>query len=214
MSSENLSRRAILAGVASVSSIALPVVVAAEPARALSLAVAAATQPADPVIAIAEEAIRLYRVCDAGFETFDTFEEAMFLWLRENPQPQMRAYKVNPKEALCLATGKFFDIDNPAAKYVPDPDMNEAIQEHKAAVARWKRRERDAKRRTGYRAAKIDQDSAGDASVAAIEKLIETRPRTFAGLVAKARAVLIVDPDDCYDWPLAEDISALAELRS
>ena len=59
--------------------------------------------------------------------------------------------------------------------------------------------------------AKLEQDSACDASSAAIEKLIETRPRRFAGLTAKAKMARIVDPDDMYDWRLADNIAVLAE---
>jgi hypothetical protein len=90
--------------------------------------------------------------------------------------------------------------------------MAAADQEHTAAAKRWRRRERAAERRTGYRNAQELNEEARQRSADAIDELCDTRPRTFAGLVAKARAVPQIDPDDIYEFGRAWllDIAALA----
>jgi hypothetical protein len=73
--------------------------------------------------------------------------------------------------------------------------------------------ERDAKqRRCGYRAAELAQKRALDDFSEALDKLRATRPRTFAGLVAKAKAYRAIEPDgDPEDaYCSNEDIVALA----
>jgi hypothetical protein len=88
----------------------------------------------------------------------------------------------------------------------PMPDLRAGDKAH----ARWQRRKRDAKRRTGYRTAKAAVDRAGDASCEAVDELLETAPRTQAGLVAKAKTARLVG--EGMDWlRLADDIVALAE---
>jgi hypothetical protein len=53
-------------------------------------------------------------------------------------------------------------------------------------------------------------DEACDNSYDATSALRDTRPRTFAGLVAKARAVPQIDPDDMWEFHWLLDIAALA----
>jgi hypothetical protein len=62
----------------------------------------------------------------------------------------------------------------------------------KRAMANWRRRERAAEQQTGYAKADASAAVACTASVKLIEELIETRPRTIAGLFAKARAARLV----------------------
>ena len=168
---------------------------------------------ADPVIEIAQRTIDGHLEYMAKCDAWNPSEEAMIEWQKKNPMPEMRAYQVNPNEAFHISTGKFFDIEQPASDYVPGADMNAAIAEHKAAIGRWKRRERSAERRTGYRAADAEKDHAANVSMNAIEALRDARPRTLAGLIAKARAARVVHVDE-VDVNLAAsivwDIGALA----
>jgi predicted lipoprotein with Yx(FWY)xxD motif len=60
MSPENLSRRAILAGAASVPALALPAVVATAIPAVATAAPTSLTAAPDPVIALAERAMQLY----------------------------------------------------------------------------------------------------------------------------------------------------------
>jgi hypothetical protein len=172
MTSVNLTRRAILAGVAS-ASVALPVVAAAVP-----LPVPVPTLPLkpvseDPVIALAEEVISLDRAYEVASEAFTPFSEMMNKWRENNPMPE------------------------------PNEDAD--------AVKRWERRERDAERRCGYRAAQIAEDRACKLSADSIEPLCDARPTSFAGLAAKARASRIIDSTGkSWDWQLVEDIASLA----
>ena len=89
----------------------------------------------------------------------------------------------------------------------PMPEPNEDAD----AVKRWERRERDAERRCGYRAAQIAEDRACKLSADSIEALCDARPTSFAGLAAKARASRIIDSTGkSWDWQLVEDIASLA----
>jgi hypothetical protein len=105
-------------------------------------------------------------------------------------------------KAACTASNapekKYFEwhTENP----VPTDD---------AELAKWKRRKRDAKRRSGFRTAEIARDRACHASADAINTLIATRPRTFAGLAIKAKTMKLVDDADFFDWRFGDEILAM-----
>ncbi len=196
-----LSRRSIIGRLlASVPAVA----VAAGSAPALSQ-----FAPNDPVFAFAERAIQLHREHEAACDALAPCDEAMIDWRKENPKPvRVNPYRVNRNEIMDPHTGKLSATE--VTIYEPGADMRKAFEEHKRVVRNWKRRELAAERRTGYRAADAAQDRASEASSAAIEALALTRPCTLAGLAAKARAALIINSDNYFDWQLAQDIDALA----
>jgi hypothetical protein len=172
MTSANLNRRAILAGVAS-ASVALPAVAAAVPLPVPVPALPLEQVTEDPVIALAEEVISLDRGYKVASEAVTPFSEMMNKWRENNPMPE------------------------------PSADAD--------AIKRWERRERDAERRCGYRTAPIAEDRACKLSADSIEDLCDARPKSFAGLAAKARASRIIDSTGRFwDWQLVEDIASLA----
>jgi hypothetical protein len=92
MTPENLSRRAILAGAASVPALALPAVIAVAAPPALPAAVVAAlpAAPDHPVIALADRAIEAWEADGDACDAFKPFDEAMFKWRDKNLRPAKR----------------------------------------------------------------------------------------------------------------------------
>jgi hypothetical protein len=70
---------------------------------------------------------------------------------------------------------------------VPTAESEAVKKEHKAAMARWRRRERAAERRSGFAKAESSVNAACQASDEAMRALRDTPAHTFAGLAAKAR---------------------------
>ena len=103
------------------------------------------------------------------------------------------------RAALHLASGKWFDaeggLDTPL-EGAAWGDSSEATAKNKSDVARWKRRERAAKRRTGYAKADRERAQALRRLVEAIDALCETQPLSLAGLIAKAGVAHALDDDE------------------
>jgi hypothetical protein len=100
-------------------------------------------------------------------------------------------------------------------KHNPSPDKSAGADEYKAAMARWRRRERAAERRTGCAKADASRDAAGDAAWDAIHALRDAVPATVAGLAAKARAWRYLEKDlkeqaDDIVYSLAKDVTIMA----
>jgi hypothetical protein len=166
---------------------------------------------ADPIVALAERTMQAWNDLSAACAHVTPFEEAMIEWRKNNPQPQLRAYQVNPKQAFHVATGRFFDIDGGPEAFVdfaPGADMNAALKEQKIAMGRWKRRKQAAGRRTGFAQARKTQDAASDRASELIEQLCAAQPRTLAGLAAKARAARLIDEGD-LECSMAQDIGIM-----
>jgi hypothetical protein len=114
---------------------------------------------------------------------------------------------LNPTETAFIEWMK----NNPA----PDKEVFQAADKAEAAMARWRRRRRAAKRRTGLEKAETNQNAACQAAWDAIETLRDTVPQTLEGLAAKARAWRDLETDiqeqaDELVYSLANDISVMA----
>ncbi|HEY5065064.1 MAG TPA: hypothetical protein VIJ04_09635, partial [Xanthobacteraceae bacterium] len=138
---------------------------------------------------------------EATCDAITPFEEAMIAWRKANPAPQF------PNSGTCA-----WDAEKGTATF-------EGLSTAKEQAARersrqnWRRRERAAEKRTGFAEASRAQGEAEEASSEVAWRLIETRPRSLAGLVAKARAQRIIDKDKTWPWGFGEEIEALAGLR-
>ena len=194
-----LSRRHLMTTAAAVlPALALPAAVL--PAAVLAKPITAPAE-LDPVIELAERAIKAYREFDEANARFQSFDSAMIEWREKNPAPRQRDVPVNSKQAFNFGTEHFFDIDgNPQVpvKFEASAEWEAAHEEHESNLARWKRRETAAKRRTGYAKAKKDEKEASERSTDAIFALIAAHPRTMAGLAAKARAGRITQDDGIW----------------
>jgi hypothetical protein len=195
MSPENLSRRAILAGAAAVPALALPAVIATAIPAVTTAAPASLTAAPDPVITLAERAMQLYDAFSASCTAINASEKAMIEWRNKNPQPAGKKIRLVPldsvsAEGLTEEEQKFL-----ARCRTPRFEYEAATEQDKAAIRRWRRRERAAEHRTGYAKADADQTAACHASARANDALQDAIPKTFAGLAAKARVARYVDTD-------------------
>jgi hypothetical protein len=186
MSHANLSRRAIPAGAASVPALALPAVVAAAtiPAVAADPLPGLFLQGDDPVIALAGRAIDLHDEFEAAAEALLPSDGVMCEWRQKNPQPK------RPEPPDLELSGSPFTglvLRMPREQMAARQEASEAQQA--AAIKRWERRERDARRRTGYRAAYVRQSRLCHQAADAAWALSKAVPCTLAGLAAKVRAI-------------------------
>jgi hypothetical protein len=83
-----------------------------------------------------------------------------------------------------------------------------------SAMARWRRRERAAERRTGHAKADANRETACTAARDATNTLRDTVPATLAGLAAKAKAWRYLEKDikeqaDELVYSLADDIDVM-----
>ena len=142
-------------------------------------------------------------------------EVAMIEWGKNNPAPELGDYqsKTSPKLAFHFARRKFFDSDGgPEAVVDFEADDEEAKKKHKVAMAKWRRRERAAERRTELADAEAIRSDACNVAWQAMEGLRDTTPLSFAALAAKARAARYLDGavgDELY-LPLLRDIGVMA----
>lgn len=67
------------------------------------------------------------------------------------------------------------------------------------AIARWDEQKRAVEQKTGYTKSNAARTEAGNLFHNLIDELSNTVPRTTDGLLAKARACLIVNPDDTHN---------------
>jgi hypothetical protein len=205
---EHLSRRTILAGAASVPALALPaVVVTAIPAAA---AIAPTATP-DPMIELAERVIEAWDAHGDACQSLKPSEIAMFEWRRKNLRPVSR--NLEGFDVSCSTAG-LNNMEQAIVRVlrVSSAEYEARDREHRAAVAKWERRERAAERRTGFTKADANADAAGRASWQAMETLRDTLPHSFAGVAAKARAARHLKDDmaDELVASLARDIGVLA----
>jgi len=212
MSPENLSRRAILAGAASVPALALPAVVATAIPAVATAAPTSLTAAPDPVIALAERAMQLYDAFGDTCAAINAPERALIEWRKENPEPpgkKLRLVPLDPVSAEGLTEEEQRLI---AMARTRSTEFEAATEQEEAARRRWRRRERAAKHRTGYAKADADQTAACHASARANEALQDAVPKTLAGLAAKARAVRHIEEDvgDDIAASLIRDIGVMA----
>ncbi len=196
-----LSRRSLFAKAA----------VAAVAVAAPTIAIASPTpQPKmeadDPVIALAQRVIELYDAHGRAIDDFSPFDMTMMEWRAANPTPVIPE-RTTFKREEDPETGLL--VVREMAMFSPEQHAAHEAQ-WKRQVANWRRRERRAERRTGYRAAELAAHRACDASINAMHALADKQPSTIAGLAVKAKTMMKVDPDGALcDWRYAEDIAAL-----
>jgi hypothetical protein len=141
------------------------------------------TAAPDPVIALAERAIKAWDAHGAACEAFSPFEEAMFEWRDKNPQPAMPK---SDEGAIGLDTAGAMGLSEDEQKLiriwrrVPTAESEAVKKEHKAAMARWGRRERAAKRRSGFAKAESSANAACQASDEAMRALRDTPAHTHS----------------------------------
>jgi hypothetical protein len=215
----SLSRRGLMATLASSASVvALPAVVAAaSPKSDWHLPTVVEQVADDPVIALAEEAVRLWHAHQDACTAFEPFEEKMIDWRKRNPIPERDTCwaKIDPIQLDPSLSGLLDSRERTIIGTLRTPkgliaNANETIEkDFQAGITKWLRRLRDAKRRCGFRAAEITTNKATRAVSDAIGVLEKTQPRTFAGLVAKAKAFHTIDPDGDHGHQLCDDILAL-----
>jgi gamma-glutamylcysteine synthetase len=83
-----------------------------------------------------------------------------------------------------------------------------AVAAHETLMAKWKRRERDAKRRTGYAQASRELDKANRRVSEIARALRDTTPTSFEGLKLKAAVAEALDDDPYFDRAVAENLAA------
>jgi hypothetical protein len=168
----------------------------------------AARDHSDPVIALADRVMETRSQARAACSVFGPFEEIMFEWCHKNPRPVQRRTEPNPKSAFYFGKSKFLDIET-GEKCDPFPGEDAAHREHEAAMKKWKRRERDAKRRCGYTKASKESEAADCAYFDATNALVRAKPRTLEGLLAKARVAQTTDPMDDLDRSIVENLAEM-----
>jgi hypothetical protein len=148
-----------------------------------------ASEADDPIMALVNRAMEAHRELDARCSACAAPEEAIFEWRRNNPTPVQSKTEPNPRAALHLASGKWFDVEGGLQAPIEGGawgDSSEATAAHKKQVALWKRREQAAKRRTGYATTDREQAAALRRLSKAVDALCEAQPISLAGLIAKA----------------------------
>jgi len=116
-------------------------------------------------------------------------------------------FSPNRRTWLDIETGQQISADEAWG-----PEWKAAEEVHKAAMGRWKRREQYAARRTGYAKAREDEKAANAKLDATIHALVAARPRSWAGLIAKARAAHALGDDEAeLNAALICDVLALAD---
>ena len=124
--------------------------------------------------------------------------------------------KERPRAAIANAWppgGKYAKKLRELINSFPLDDHSEEQAQHKAAIKRWRRRQRTAKARLGYKKAEEHQDETCTRSAQANDALIKAKPRCLQGLIAKARAVVECDNDDMFATraSVVRDLLELAE---
>jgi hypothetical protein len=160
MSPENLSRRAILAGAASVPALALPAVVAiAAPIAPAIVAALPIENTADPAIALADRAIEAWEAHGAAIDAFEPFYEAMFKWRHKNLRPAKRTLEGRD---VSSSTSGLNEMERGliGIMRLPPAEYEEQDRDYRAAVAKWERREKAAKLRTGFTKAEAKSAAA------------------------------------------------------
>jgi hypothetical protein len=182
------SRRALLTAAAAVPASAL--LPAASTAIAAAAPNAESAEQSDPVIELAERVILADGAHGEACKAFNPFDTAFGEWKEKNPPPKIRAVRIgdtdDPTSVYAKKLGKWLLNETAQADYIA------AKEEHLAAMKRWERRLRAARKRTGYDRAYAAQGAACHACADLVDELSKTLPRTFAGLVAKARAARVV----------------------
>jgi hypothetical protein len=132
-----------------------------------------------------------------------------------DPVIELAEHVMQTHDAYVAACEAWFGAPDAAMtewrKNNPLPDLSA----DDTAVARWRRRERAAERRTGYAKVEANKEAAGIAARDAIYTLRDAVPTTLAGLAAKARAWRYLEKDikeqaDELVYSVASDISVMA----
>jgi hypothetical protein len=198
--------------------------------RALSVLPAAAIVPAvavgpawarpsvesvdDPVIALAEKVVRLQDVFEASCKALNGPESALMEWRKKNPLPL--SVKVEGEALDAAATAGLSEHEQGIVKILRSGEKYAAaVEQNRADMRRWQRRQRAAERRTGFAKAYSDQEAACHAAADAQDALRDAIPKTFAGLAAKARAARYIkdqirEQADELGWSLIYDLGILA----
>jgi hypothetical protein len=139
--------------------------IAVLPAAATTLAT---TLDIDPIIELAERAIRADEANGAACKAFEPFDLAMMDWRDANPQPKSALQAAREAvRAKYDAAGQVLNREELGECFVAKFDKSyaaEATAAEKRAMANWRRRERAAERRTGYAKADAAAGAACHAS--------------------------------------------------
>ena len=85
-------------------------------------------------------------------------------------------------------------------------DSSQAIAENKIKVAKWKRRQQRAQRRTGYAKTAREQKAALHRLSEAVDALCQAQPISLAGLIAKAGVAHAMADDEQIALSVALDV--------
>jgi hypothetical protein len=156
-----LSRRSLIASAATLPALAASTAVAVAAPTILS----AVEANRDPIIDLAERTIRAWEDHGAAIDIFEVPDLAMMDWSRKNPAPTL-AQVSGPKsvKAEYDGNGRVLNRKEVGEYFVklmdkqPEAEVAAETAAQKRAMANWRRRERAAKRRTGY--TKADAEAA------------------------------------------------------
>jgi hypothetical protein len=171
-----------------------------------ALPLTAVPESQDPVIALAQRLAEAHEAQCATCDAVTPFERAMIEWEKANPAPSSRLVEVAELEPDGRGVFNFYRRDRGEGPNIigGKPELMEGLvrvtdrseqdalhTEDEEAFREWKRRQQAAKRRMGYREPDLAQTKASR-GVGAIEReLVEATPRTFQGLVAKAKILSV-----------------------
>jgi hypothetical protein len=194
-----LSRRHLVT-----TAVALPAlaVVAAVPALATPIA---PLVELDPVIELAEGTIKTWDEFGAAIRAAAPFEKLQFDWRDKNPPPEKPKPDGEVTESQDAAGNMILHIRTEARAR---SKRKQALYDR--AYKSWERRKTRFEKSCGYDGAFAKQDEIGGTHRDVRDQLEEARPRTWAGLVAKARAARHLDQDETLCQQIAFDIGIMA----
>jgi hypothetical protein len=193
-----LSRRHLLTSTGALPALA---VVAAVPA----LATPTAPAELDPVIELAERAIKTWDDLNAAISATDTFGESMFDWRLKNPPPEKGESPTQIDKSEDAAGRTIMRIRCGSSSEIK---QRKALDDR--AYRNWQRREARFAKQCGYADAEKKQQEVETVQDEALDRLNDAHPRTWAGLVAKARAARHCGQRDSLCQQIAFDIGIMA----
>jgi hypothetical protein len=191
----NLSRRHLVTTAAALPALA---VVAAVPALATPVEL-------DPVIELAERTIKTWDEFGAAIRAAAPFEKLQFNWRDKNPPPEKPKPDGEVTESQDAAGNMILHIRTEARAR---SKRRQALYDR--AYKSWERRKTRFEKSCGYDDAFAKQDEIGDTHRDVRDQLEEAHPRTWAGLIAKARAARHLDQDETLCQQIAFDIGIMA----
>jgi hypothetical protein len=216
-SNTTTTRRAILAGTAAVSTLAVPTSpVAARVQTSLSASAAELR-----LFEIEKEVRELALKIRTAGDTWDAAEKAAFDWDRQNPKPVMPDFPSSRngwqnRVAQVLNDGGTSADAVEAILGVTTPERTKQEAEHVEAVTEWEARRGAARNESGYLAAKNSYERLIDDEETLFEEAAEIRPATFGGILCKARLARACFPDvsETLAGSLVDDLLAMQEVQS